>query len=192
MDIGTRCATVVAVIAFAAGLSGCILIRTTEHRINLQPDGSGEAVLRLIDIRTDELTDSLAERDFRILMSSFEQDEVEGFEEGRRKITSKRLFVRNDTLVAEIGYTFTGLEDIEGLHVTEDELYIVVNEAVKWCGPTAVWSRGETSQRIVWSHDARRLVFGYRKRSCRRPRHWHGCMKSNGSEKRTGGEHVQV
>ncbi len=160
MNIGMRCATVVAVIAFAAGLSGCILIRTTEHRINLQPDGSGEAVLRLIDIRTDELTDSLAERDFRILMTSFEQDEVEGFEEGRRKITSKRLFVRNDTLVAEIGYTFTGLEDIEGLHVTEDELYIVVNESrevVRTNGRVEPWQ--ETSQRIIWSHDARRLVF---------------------------------
>ncbi len=160
MNITTRCATAVAVIALAAGLSGCILIRTTEHRINLHPDGSGEAVLRLIDIRTDEPSDSLAERDYRIMMSSFEQEGGQGFEEGNREVTSKRLFVRNDTLVAEIGYTFKGLQDIEGLHAAENELYIVVNESrevVQTNGRVEQWQT--TSQRIVWSRDARRLLF---------------------------------
>jgi len=53
----------------------------TEHRVNLHPDGSGEAVLRLIDIRSDETSDSLAERDCRIMMSSFEQEGVKDFED---------------------------------------------------------------------------------------------------------------
>ena len=54
-----------ALFLLAAGmLSGCILVRTTEHRISLRPDGGGEAVLRLIDIRSDETVDSLAEVGF--------------------------------------------------------------------------------------------------------------------------------
>jgi hypothetical protein len=61
---------------------GCILIHTTEHRITLNPDGTGEAVLRLIDLRSDETVDSLVQRDFRNMMTSFEKDAVGDFEHG--------------------------------------------------------------------------------------------------------------
>jgi hypothetical protein len=157
---------VLAVVALTAGLSGCILIRTTEHRINLRPDGGGEAVLRLIDIRTDELADSLAERDFRIMMSSFDQGGMDDFEQNGRQVTSKRLFTRNDTLYAEIGYTFNGLGAIEGLHVTRDELYLVVNDSrdiVRTNGRIEPYQN--SSQRIVWDRDAQRLLFQIREKS---------------------------
>ena len=166
MNTPLRYAAAVAVGVLCAGLSGCILIRTTEHRINLRPDGSGEAVLRLIDIRSDETVDSLAERDFRIMMSSFGQEGANDFEENGRKLTTKRLFARNDTLVAEIEYTFTGLGSIEGLHVTNEELYLVVNESrevVRTNGRVETWQK--TSQRIVWNRDAQRLLFQIREKS---------------------------
>jgi hypothetical protein len=152
--------------ALCVGVSGCILIRTTEHRINLRSDGSGEAVLRLIDIRSNETVDSLAERDFRIMMSSFGQEGTNDFEENGRKLTTKRLFARNDTLVAEIEYTFTGLGAIEGLHVTNEELYLVVNdsrEVVRTNGRVEMWQK--TSQRIVWKRDVERLLFQIREKS---------------------------
>jgi hypothetical protein len=166
MNIRSRYAAAIAIGAFCVGFSGCILIRTTEHRINLRSDGSGEAVLRLIDIRSDETVDSLAERDFRIMMSSFEQEGMKDFEDNGRKVTSKRLFARNDTLVAEIGYTFTSLGAIQGLHVTNEELYLVVNdsrEVIRTNGRVETWQK--TSQRIVWNRDAQRLLFQIREKS---------------------------
>jgi len=162
----SRVAAAVAIGALWVGLSGCILIRTTEHRITLRSDGSGEAALRLIDIRSDETVDSLAERDFRILMSSFDQEATKDFEDNGRKVTSKRLFTRNDTLVAEIEYTFTGLGSIEGLHVTDHELYLVVTDSrdiVRTNGHVEPWQKG--SQRIVWDRDALRLMFQIREKT---------------------------
>ena len=52
----TRLTVLLAVLVL---LPGCILIRSTEHRISVNDDGTGEAVLRLIDLRSDEMADSL-------------------------------------------------------------------------------------------------------------------------------------
>ncbi len=100
------------------------------------------------------------------MMSSFDQEGAKDFEENGRKLTSKRLFTRNDTLFAEIGYTFTGLGAIEGLHVTDEELYLVVNDSrdvVRTNGRVEGWQK--TSQRIVWNRDVGRLLFQIREKS---------------------------
>jgi hypothetical protein len=155
------------ILVFAVSLwPGCILIRTTEHRITLNPDGTGEAVLRLIDLRSDETVDSLVQRDFTIMMSSFEKDAVRDFEQRGRTITAKRMFTRTDTLIAEVAYTFTSLQAIEGLHVTDQELYVVVNEnceVVRSNGTVVAGARG--GQRIIWKRSAPRLLFQIRERN---------------------------
>jgi hypothetical protein len=141
-------------------LPGCILIRTTEHRITINEDGSGEAVLRLIDLRSDETVDSLVQRDFRIMLSSYEREGEENFERDGRTITGKKLYTRGDTLYAEVAYTFATLMSIEGLHVTEDELYVVIpadREVVRTNGRVASWV-GD-AHRIVWSRETRRILF---------------------------------
>ena len=145
---------------------GCILIRTTEQRITLNADGTGEAVLRLIDLRSDETADSLVQRDFTNMMSSFEKDAVRDFEQRGRTITAKRMFTRADTLIAEVVYTFTSLQAIEGLHVTDEELYVVVNEnceVVRTNGAVALGTDG--GQRISWKRNAPRLFFQIRERA---------------------------
>ncbi len=145
---------------------GCILIRTTEHRITINEDGSGDAVLRLIDLRSDETVDSLIQRDFRIMLSSYESEGQEKFERDGRRISEKRLYARADTLYAEISYSFASLMDIDGLHVTETELYVVVpdgREVVRTNGRVAPW-RGE-DRRIVWKRDSRRLLFQIREKN---------------------------
>jgi hypothetical protein len=141
-------------------LPGCILIRTTEHRISVNDDGSGEAVLRLVDLRSDEMVDSLVQRDFRIMMSSYEKEGAEQFSRQGRTITSKKLYTAADTLYAEIGYTFEQIASLEGMHVTEDEIYVVVpatRHVVRTNGKTQPWSGDAV--RIVWKRDARRLLY---------------------------------
>jgi len=160
MVIRFRFCILISVIACIIVFSGCILIQTTEHRINLKPDGSGEAVLRLIDIRTDEMTDSLAEQDCRIMLTSFDREGIEEFEANGRKVVNRQFFVRDDTLNAEIDYTFDNTAAVEGLHVTNDELYLVVKDdrtIVKTNGRIEVWQAG--AHRIVWERNAERLIF---------------------------------
>jgi hypothetical protein len=160
------CRTPVILLLAVSLWPGCILIRTTEHRISLNPDGSGEAVLRLIDLRSDESVDSLVQRDFTIMMSSFEKDAVRDFEQRGRTITSKRMFTRADTLIAEVAYAFQSLQAVEGLHVTGQEMYMVVNEnceVVRTNG--TVMAGADGGQRIIWKRSAPRLLFRIRERS---------------------------
>lgn len=70
------------VAALAVALPSCLLIRTTEHRIRLNENGSGEAMMRLIDIRSDGKTDSALARDYSIMMASVQKEGVVEFEKG--------------------------------------------------------------------------------------------------------------
>jgi hypothetical protein len=144
----------------AVFLSGCIFIRTTEHRVRIKPDGSGEALLRLIDIRSDGVSDSLVRSDYDIMLGSLEGEGIKEFEKRGRKVSSKKLFVRGDTLIAEIIYSFASLEAVEGLFITNDLLYIVVGaqrEILKTDGEIENWQG--SSHRIIWDRDTQRLSY---------------------------------
>lgn len=157
---------VLLLVSMLAGLSGCILIRTTEHRISINDDGSGEAVLRLIDLRSDETADSLVRRDFRVMMSSFEREGIEDFSRRGRTVARKIMYAREDTLMAEISYTFESLDAVEGLHVTERELYVVVagsRDVIRTNGRVEEWQ--DDARRIVWTRNARRLLFQIREKT---------------------------
>lgn len=148
------------VLAVAIIVPGCIVIRTTEHRISVNEDGSGEAVLRLGDLRSDEMADSLVQRDFRIMMSSYEKEGAEQFSRQGRTITEKKLYTIADTLYAEIGYRFGQLAALEGMHVTTNEIYVVVpatRHVVRTNGKVQPWTGDAV--RIVWKSDARRLLY---------------------------------
>jgi hypothetical protein len=152
-------AAVVAVMP-ATLAAGCLVIGATEHRVRFNDDGGGEARLRLVDIRSDGETDSAVTRDFAIMMSSFEEDGVQDFERGGRRVRTKRFQVHGDTLSAEVIYSFTAPQEIEGLVVTHEEKYVVVGEGriiVSTNGKIKLWGAGGT--RIVWPGDARRLQY---------------------------------
>jgi hypothetical protein len=141
-------------------LSGCILVRTTEHRIKLNDNGSGEALLRLIDIRSDEQADSLIQRDFDQMMKTVDKYGVDEFERPGRKVTGKQFVVHGDTLTLEISYTFQNVDAVEGLHVTKDGFTMGVTgsrEVVKTNGTLEDVKQG--FQQIAWDLSARRLMY---------------------------------
>jgi hypothetical protein len=132
----------------------------------MNADGSGEAMMRLIDIRSDARTDSALARDYAVMMASVQKEGVTEFEQGGRKVTSKQFYASGDTLSAEIFYTFPNLDQVEGLKVKKDELFVVVNEGreiVRTNGSVESWVRG--SQRIVWPRDAKRLMYQIREKA---------------------------
>jgi hypothetical protein len=161
-------AVLVPLLVLAAGilLQGCLLVRTTEHRIKLNDGGGGEAYMRLTDIRSDGVTDSARIRDFGVMMASVELEGIQDFERNGRKITSKQFILNGDTLSAEITYTFPQLEDLEGIKIKDDEIFVVVNDGrdiVRTNGKVKSWERG--SQRIVWPIDAKRIMYQIRERT---------------------------
>lgn len=141
-------------------LSGCLVVGSSEQRITLNQDGSGEGVLRLIDIRSDATTDSAVGRDFEAMMSAFDQDVEKEFARDGRTVTAKRVVVRADTLVAELTYTFESLTALAGMRVTDDELYVIVGperEIVRTNGK--IRSDDHSGKQIVWDRGAQRLLY---------------------------------
>ena len=153
-------ARLLALLAVIVTLPACIIVGITEHRVELHADGTGRAWLRLTDIRSDGVADSTVERDFNIMMDSFEREGIRDFERGGRRVANKRFVVHGDTLSAEIEYTFEYLEDIEGLNVTDEEFSIIVPE-----DRVVVWTNGRVSPcdrgalRIVWNRTATLLAY---------------------------------
>ena len=146
--------------AMALLMPACLLVRTTEHHIKLNKNGGGEALMRLVDIRSDARTDSLVARDYAVMLASIQNEGVTEFEKGGRKVKSKLFYAGGDTLSAEIVYTFPNLDQIEGLKVRKDELFVVVNEGreiVRTNGSVRSWIKN--GHRIVWPRDATRLSY---------------------------------
>ena len=146
-------------------LPGCLFVRTSEHIISLKANGSGEGIIHLIDIRSDARSDSLVRRDFDELMKAYGATRVGEFEQYGRKITAKRLRVRGDTLMAEITYTFSFLDAIDGLRATKDEIVLIFGP-----GREVVRTNGKTSRtenegtRITWKRETERLVYEVREK----------------------------
>lgn len=159
-------AALVSLIVLSVCVSGCLVVRTSENRIRLDEDGSGEAVLRLIDIRSDAVTDSGITADFNSMMTDYDRSSGEEFERDGRKITSRHFTVHGDTLIATITYTFPSLGSVEGLRVTGDEMFFVVEPGREVVSTNGSTRSGEGDRvEIVWDHDARYLVYQVREKS---------------------------
>ncbi len=150
-----------AMLMIAATLAqGCIVIRSTEQRVWFKKDGSGEGIMRLIDIRSDETTPEGLKADFESMMKLYLETGLEDFENSGRKVTGKNLYVSGDTLIAEIRYTFTNVASLDEMRFTNDETFVVVP-----AGKVIVRHNGSVesyfgdSQRIVWDRDTPRIMY---------------------------------
>jgi hypothetical protein len=147
------------------GASGCLEVRTTEHRIRINDDGTGDHSLRLIDIRSDGKTDSAVGSDYRDLVRSMKEELPKEFELKGRKILDTKLYARGDTLIGEISYAVREISQIEGLRITKEAFYVAVSperEIVRTNGTIVPGEKG--SSRIAWDLDARRIFYVLRER----------------------------
>lgn len=142
---------------------GCLVIRVTEQHIRLNKDGSGSAVLRLIDLRSDAQTDSGMFHDYGTMMGALDEERVKDFEGRDRRLTGDKFTVHGDTLIGEVTYQFSSLSAIDGLNVTDDRLFIIIaegDEVVNTNGKVEPW--GHTGTRIVWDRKATLLRYQIR------------------------------
>jgi hypothetical protein len=157
--------TTIVAMSAAPFLGGCLLVRTTEHRIKLNDNGGGEAFIRLIDIRSDAANDSTRLRDYGMMMASVALEGGKEFEKAGRKVLSKQFQVNGDTLNAEITYSFSSIDALEVLKQVNEEYFVVVNEGreiIKTNGKIKPWE-GRT-QRIVWPKETKRLMYQIREK----------------------------
>jgi hypothetical protein len=139
---------------------GCIVIRSTEQRVWFKKDGTGEGILRLIDVRSDETTPEGVKADFESMMNLYLQTGLEDFENSGRKVTGKNLYLSGDTLIAEIRYAFTAVSALDEMRFNNEETFVVVPAGkiiVRHNG--SVESYFGDSRRIVWDRDTPRVMY---------------------------------
>jgi hypothetical protein len=150
----------------ATFLPGCLVIRTSEHIVTIGANGSGEGIIHLVDIRSDEPADSLVRRDFDALMLAYKSPTVKEFEQDGRRIVSRRLRTRGDTLDAEIAYTFSSPTGaLVGLRMLPDRFVLTFGadrQIVRTNGSTQKTESGGTQ--ITWDSDVRRMTFEVREK----------------------------
>lgn len=152
-------------IGAALSFPACLLVQTTEHVVKISKDGSGEALLRLSDIRSDGTTDSAIVHDAEVMISSFDKEGVADFERPGRKIRDKAMYVRGDTLFAEISYSFVGLEALEGIRISPQEIFVVVSPEREIVRTNGRVRPGEASTRVIaWKRDATLISYIIRER----------------------------
>jgi hypothetical protein len=166
---GSRVRLAIGLALLAAAAPGCLLVHSTEHHIRLNADGSGEATLRLHNLRSDGATDSAIASDVARLLTAFNVSGAAMFEQSTRKIQGKQFVLQGDTLGVEIRYTFKSLEGVEGLRENADNLFLAVgpdNEIVRTNGKVESWMND--LRRIVWPREATHLFYVIRERSPRK------------------------
>lgn len=152
-------------LVFVLAGPGCLVVQTTEHRVKINEDGSGEALLRLADIRSDGATDSAVVHDVEVMLSSFDKEGVADFEKPGRKVTDKVMYAQSDTLFAEISYSFRSLDALEGLRLTPEEMFVVVSPEREIVRTNGRISPGDgNTRRIVWKRSAKLLAYVIRER----------------------------
>lgn len=155
----------VLMLVLAGIFPGCLHVSTTEHRIKLNNHGSGEHMLRLLDIRSDGTTDSAVVHDFSALMTSYDEGGAKEFAGPARTLIDRKLYTRGDTLVGEMTCAVKDLGAIEGLHVTEGELSVSVGPSrviVKTNGRIRQDDKGY--QHIIWNRDGTPLFYSIREK----------------------------
>ena len=148
--------------------TGCLIVVTTEHRIKLNDNGSGEGRLILTDIRSDGTTDSARVADLRLLLAIHDSTARAEFERRGRTLTERRLFTQGDTLSGEVFYSFLTPAAVDGLVWTHEGISIVIpagEDILKTNGEVEEWVGG--AKRIRWNPDARRLMYRVRERQVR-------------------------
>lgn len=96
-----------AILMAAVVFSGCIQIEKKEYTFKIKPDGSGEGMVRYINIvSTDEDSKDVSFKDYATLITDYLNGTKIEEDMPKLHITGKKLLEENNQLVAEISFTF--------------------------------------------------------------------------------------
>lgn len=100
----------IAVVACAAFLAGCLTVESKEYHIKLRSDFSGEATIRFVNILSEsEDTLDITSDDFKQLTEFYlEGTQLEKDNPGFKNVR-KRLYEQNGVLMGEVSFSFDSI-----------------------------------------------------------------------------------
>ena len=142
------------------GLHGCIMVSAVDHRIKVSPDGSGIAVITFLDLRSDAVNDSAYTEDLDLLLDILAQKKIKEFEKDGKKILEKELYLSGDSLSLRVKYEFHTLGSIDGIRVSYEEIFFVVDESKRILRTNGVVERESGGgKRMSWKIGKRQFWY---------------------------------
>jgi hypothetical protein len=108
---------IIFLLAFAAALavlfSGCLSVEKKEYRFKVKPDGSGEGTIRFVNLLSqDDNGKDVSFKDFAELVTDYLNGTKFEDDNANMKVTGKKLFEENGSVVGEVNFTFSSADSI--------------------------------------------------------------------------------
>ena len=98
---------VLLLVVFAFYFQGCLTVETKEYTFKVKKDGSGEAVIKYINIMTDSKDSAgIPEKDYQDLINSYIKGDKLQEDYPHAKNMKKRLFEEDNQLCGEVKFDF--------------------------------------------------------------------------------------
>lgn len=142
------------------GSFGCVTVTAVQHLIRVNPDGSGIAVITFLDLRSDAVSDSAYAEDLNLLLDFLAQEKISEFEKDGKRILRKELYLDGDSLSLRVEYEFRDLHSIEGIRITDDEIFFVVDKSKRILRTNGkIKNDSGGGKRLVWKTGARQISY---------------------------------
>ncbi len=142
------------------GSFGCVTDTAVQHLIRVNPDGSGIAVIIFLDLRSDAVSDSAYAEDLNLLLDFLAHEKISEFEKNGKKILKKELYLDGDSLSLRVEYEFRDLRSIDGIRITDDEIFFVVNKSKRILRTNGkIKNDSGDGKRLVWKTGTRQISY---------------------------------
>lgn len=141
--------------------SGCLTFHRISYELNLENDLEGRGVIKVYDIRSDAETEKDFEEDKNSLFDYMHKSDEfisDMLREGK-DITSRRLYIKDNLLNAEVKLNFDDIRNVEGVSFEEDYYYLTLDleDSVNATNGKVIYS--DDFKRIVWDKNVKTILF---------------------------------
>jgi hypothetical protein len=140
---------------------GCLTFHRISYELTLENDLKGEGIIRVYNIKSDAETDEEFDDDKKTLFDYMLKsgEFISDMENEGKEITSRRLYIKDDLLHAEVKFTFEDVRKVEGIAFEEGfyHLTMELKDSIYSTNGEVIFS--DDYKRIVWSSNEKTLLF---------------------------------
>ena len=148
-------------IFFVLTLSGCIDFYKVSYTIKLETQDKGTATVHLYDLRSDAVKEKDFETDkqniFQFALKS--NDFIQSMKQEGKIIKSRELYVKGDTLDANVVYGFNSITSVENMQHDAGFFYLTLEPTDSVISTNGEIIKSKDRKRILWDKSIKILKF---------------------------------
>ncbi|MHB1686637.1 MAG: hypothetical protein ACYCVH_04590 [Ignavibacteriaceae bacterium] len=146
---------------FLFTLNGCLIFHKISYEVHLETPVKGYAVITAYDMRSDAETDADFEKDkdnlFQYMLKS--KEFVDQQKKQGKNIYSRKLFVKDGTLIGQGEYKFDNIDAVENIKYEDGFHYLNLALDDSVLSTNGVIVKSKDFKRILWDKSIKILKF---------------------------------